>query len=151
MNYQRINKQMRRITPCNDECSEEKSNKRTETGLEFETTLEWMAGEKISEDMTFDLGARGNEELKEQKKHNDWRVGIRVEGTPKAKVLRQEKTRKRQGKNTRATGKKWGKWIKSRQHQGKIRSRLITTQGKSAVIIIPSRYRKFHVVANSWY
>ena len=40
MKYHRINKQMRRITPRNDECSEEKSNKRTETGLEFETTLE---------------------------------------------------------------------------------------------------------------
>lgn len=45
---------------------------------------------KISEDMTFDLGHTRNE-LKEQKKHNDWRVGIKVEGTPKAKVLRQEK------------------------------------------------------------
>lgn len=43
MKYHRINKQMRRIIPCNDEHSEEKPNKRTETGLEFGTTLEWMA------------------------------------------------------------------------------------------------------------
>ena len=78
---------MRRITPRNDECSEEKSNKRTETGLEFETTLEWMAGEKISEDMTFDLGARGNEEVKEQKKHNEI---LECENT-QIKVVKQRK------------------------------------------------------------